>query len=280
MILAYLPTRLLRHLQFVLGSERAPLIARTWADIDPILQSKPISAAVIDPSSDHPSKELELEQLMRSYPSLPVIAYLPLTAKAFGAVSNLAEKGLRHVVLYSHDDEDVKFLSLIEQAQTSPLTTRLLGELEPRLTMLPLRLAKAVEKLFTQPHLFPNAQDLSRVSAIPLVRSHRALREAGFSTPKKIFIAAKLLKAYAYLGDPAHSVNAVAKKLGYRHTRILADHSNELFGLNPSRLHSYMTDDQAIEKILASICVGDGNASAGNGRRRYRHASEEQESPN
>jgi hypothetical protein len=271
LILAYLPDRLLRHLQFVLGSERAPLIARTWPEINEILQSKPVSAAVIDPSSDHPGKALELEQLMRSYPSLPVIAYLPLTAAAFGAVAHLAEKGLRHVVLYSHDDEDVKFLSLIDQVQTSPLTGRLLTALQPKLVMLPVRLAKAVETLFSQPHLFPNAQDLSRISGIPLVRSHRALREAGFGTPKKIFIAAKLLKAYSYLGDPAHSVNSVAKKLGYRHARILADHSNELFGLNPSRLHTYMTEDQAIEKILSSICIGGEPGNGANGHRRKRH---------
>lgn len=270
LILAYLPTRLLRHLQFVLGSDRAPLIARTWGDIDTILQERPVSAAVIDPSSDYPGKELELEQLMRSYPSLPVIAYLPLTAPAFGAVAHLADKGLRHVVLYSHDDQDVKFLSLLDQVQTSPLTTRLLTALEPRLVRLPLRLAKAVETLFSQPHLFPNAQDISRISGIPLVRSHRALRDAGFATPKKIFISAKLLKAYSYLGDPAHSVNAVAKKLGYRHTRILSDHSNELFGLNPSRLHTYMTEEQAIEKVLTSICIGEAT-SGSTGRRSRRH---------
>jgi AraC-like DNA-binding protein len=281
LILAYLPARLLRHLQFVLGSERAPLVAKTWDEIDTILQSKPVSVAVIDPSSDRPDRELELEQLMRSYPSLPVIAYLPLTAQAFGAVAHLAEKGLRHVVLYSHDDQDVKFLSLIDQVQTSPLTTRLLDELRPELAMLPLRLAKAVETLFAQPHLFPNAQDLSRVSAIPLVRSHRALRNAGFATPKRIFISAKLLKAYSYLGDPAHSVNAVAKKLGYRHKRILADHSNDLFGLNPSRLHAYMTEEQAIERVLASIRIGEGGkGSSGDGQKRQTPTDGRQESSN
>jgi hypothetical protein len=113
------------------------------------------------------------------------------------------------------------------------------------------------------------------------VRSHRALRDAGFATPKKIFISAKLLKAYSYLGDPAHSVNAVVKKLGYRHTRILSDHSNELFGLNPSRLHAYMTEDQAIEKVLASIRIGeDGNGPPGNGRKRPNQEDGQQESSN
>ena len=46
---------------------------------------------------------------------------------------------------------------------------------------------------------------------------------------------------------------AVAKKLGYRHTRIFADHSVEIFNLNPSRLHTYMIRDQAVERVLRFV---------------------------
>ncbi len=258
-ILAYLPTRLLRHLQFVVGSGRAPLIAQTWSEINDLLQVHPVSVAIIDPSG----MAMELEQLTVAYPSLPVIAYVPLTTQSFTTITQLAQTGLQHVVLYSHDDDSPRFLSLIDQVKMSPLTVRVIYALRPKLTMLPLRLAKAVENLFEEPHRYPNAQDLATESTIRLVRVHRAFREVGLATPKKIFIAAKMLKAYSYLGDPAHSVNAVSKKLGYRHTRILSDHSNELFGLNPSRLHTYMTEDQVVEKILASIDVSPVAAAPG-----------------
>lgn len=153
-------------------------------------------------------------------------------------------------MLYTHDDGPARFLSLLDQVQTSPLTMRLITVLGAKLVMLPLRLAKAVETLFSEPHLFPNAQDIGTISTIPLVRIHRALREAGLATPKKVFIAAKLLKAYSHLGDPGHSVYAVATKLGYRQTRILSDHCHELFGLNQSRLHSYLWEGQVIERVL------------------------------
>lgn len=248
-ILAYLPTRLLRHLQFVAGGERTLQIAQTWSEINDLLQVNPVSVAIIDPSG----MAMELEQLMVAYPSLPVIAYVPFTTQSFTTVTQLAQTGLQHVVLYSHDDDLPRFQALIDQVKTSPLTVRVIYALRPKLTMLPLRLTKAVENLFEEPHRYPNAQDLATESAISLVRVHRAFREAGLATPKKIFIAAKMLKAYSYLGDPGHSVNAVSKKLGYRHTRILSDHSNELFGLNPSRLHTYLTEDQVVEKILASV---------------------------
>ena len=251
-ILAYLPARQLRHLQFVLGNDQSLLIARKWDDIDAFVQANAISVAVVDPS-EGAGKAIELEQLMTRYPSLPVIAYVSLTPQAFTTITQLSQTGLKHVVLYSHDDGAQRFLPLIDQVQTSPLTQRVIDHLRPRLVMLPLRLAKAFESLFAEPHRFPNAQDLATQSTIPLVRVYRAFHEAGLTTPKKVFIAAKMLKAYAYLGDPAHSVNAVSKKLGYRHTRIFADHSAEIFNLNPSRLHTYMTNDQAVERVLRFV---------------------------
>lgn len=256
-ILAHLPARLLRHLQFVVGSDRALLIAQTWGEINELLQVHPVSVAIIDPTG----MAMAPGQLMAAYPSLPVIAYVPLTTQSFTTITQLAQTGLQHVVLYSHDDDSPRFLSLIDQVKTSPLTVRVICALRPKLTMLPLSLAKAVENLFEEPHRFPNAQDLATESKINLVRVHRAFREAGLATPKKIFIAAKMLRAYSYLGDSAHSVNSVSKKLGYRHARILSDHSNELFGLNPSRLHTYMTEDHVVEKILSSIDVSPMTAA-------------------
>jgi AraC-like DNA-binding protein len=251
-ILAYLPARQLRHLQFVLGNDQPLLVARKWDDIDELVQAHAVSIAVIDPS-EGAGKSIELEQLMTRYPSLPVIAYVSLTTQAFTTITQLSQTGLKHVVLYSHDDGAQRFLPLIDQVQTSPLTQRVIDRLRPRLVMLPLRLAKTFESLFAEPHRFPNAQDLATQSTIPLVRVYRAFHEAGLATPKKVFIAAKMLKAYAYLGDPAHSVNAVSKKLGYRHTRIFADHSGEIFNLNPSRLHTYMTKDEAVERVLRFV---------------------------
>ena len=264
-ILTYLPARQLRHLQFVLGNDQSLLVARKWDDIDGLIQSHAISVAIIDPS-EGPGRAIELEQLMTRYPSLPVIAYVSLTTQAFTTITQLAQTGLKHVVLYSHDDGAARFLPLIDQVQTSPLTQRVIESLRPRLVMLPLRLAKAFESLFAEPHKFPNAQDLATQSTIPLVRVYRAFHEAGLTTPKKVFIAAKMLKAYAYLGDPAHSVNAVSKKLGYRHTRIFADHSAEIFNLNPSRLHAYMTKEQAVERVLRFVELepSDSLPSTGN----------------
>jgi AraC-like DNA-binding protein len=213
--------------------------------------------AIIDPSLGGADRTTQIEQLMISYPSLPIIAYVPLTPQAFSMVSALSKSRLRHSVLYSHDDGDAAFLSMINRVSASPLTGRVLERLRPQLEMLPLSLTKAVEQMFAEPHGFPKAQQLSTNSNIPLVKVYRAFQEAGLGSPKKVFMAAKLLKGFTYLGDPANSVVSVGKKLGYRHARIFADHCSELFGLNPSRLRAYMTEDQAIEKVVSAVLSSD-----------------------
>ena len=258
--LAYLPPKLLTHLQYILGPDKIPAVAATWVELESLIANKPFSVAIIDPSLGGANRTLQIEQLMLSYPSLPVIAYVPLTPEAFSIVSTLSKGRLRHTVLYSHDDAQDPFVSMIERVSASPLTGRVLDRLRPRLERLPLKLAKAVGEMFAEPHRFPKAQELSTNSNIPLVKLYRAFQEAGFGSPKKVFIAAKMLKGFTYLGDPANSVVSVGKKLGYRHTRIFADHCAELFGLNPSRLRAYMTEDQAIEKIVNAVLVTDSAA--------------------
>jgi hypothetical protein len=39
------------------------------------------------------------------------------------------------------------------------------------------------------------------------------------------------------------SVAGVSTKLAYRNPRIFAEHTNEVFGLNPSRVRSHMSED-------------------------------------
>jgi hypothetical protein len=256
-IIAYLPSRLLRHLQYILGPTRAPVVARSWDELLEQISSEPISVAIIDPSSDGPGKALEMQQLMLAYPSLPIIAYVPLSNQAFTMIAQLSQSGLKHSVLYAHDDAAARFLPLIDQVRASPLTAKVIDHLRPRLVMLPLKLSKAVEEMFAEPHRYSNAQYLGSLSTISLVKVYRACRESRLPSPKKMFVAAKLLKGYAYLGDPAHSVGTVAKKLGYRYTRIFVDHSSEVFGMNPSRLHDYMSEEQIVERILAWLEMKD-----------------------
>jgi methylphosphotriester-DNA--protein-cysteine methyltransferase len=107
--------------------------------------------------------------------------------------------------------------------------------------------------MFAEPHRYPNAQDMATNANVTIVRLYRAFAAADFAAPKKMVVAAKLLRAYTHLSDPGQSVGGASTKLSYRNPRIFAEHTNEVFGVNPSRLRARVTEDQLVDTLLAFV---------------------------
>lgn len=250
MILALLPPKLLRHLQFVVARQRPVIVAASWSHLLEAVATKPISVIVIDPSWEGDGTVAELRRLFIAYPSIPVLAYVPLTPPAFHAVAELANAGLEQVILYSHEDSSEQLRSAIEMVRASPLTGRLLAALNPKLSQLPISLAKSIEEMFEEPHRYLSAHDLAVMAKVPISRLYRAFLSVELASPKRVLVAAKLLRGYTYLRDPGNSVQGVSLKLGYRKARIFADQAHEVFGLNPSRLTAYVSEDGAVTRLL------------------------------
>lgn len=248
-ILAFLPSRLLRQLQFALGPECDVIVVASWERLWEILESEPVTVAVIDPSTESARNAIEYQRMHAAFPSLPVIAYVPLTAEAFRAVAELSRLGLDHVILYSHDSSG-HLVSMIDQVRMSPLAARMAGELRPLLDFLPVALAAVIEDMFHEPHRYPGVGDIAVRAKITVARLYRSCDGAGLASPKRLLTAARLLRAYAYLADPGHTVRAVSSKVGFGHPRVFAAHSSEAFGVNPSRLTSHVSDAQAVERLL------------------------------
>lgn len=250
MLLALLPPPLLRHLQYVIAQQERVVVAKTWADLEQLLHVHPVTVALIDPSADGASRTVEFERIRADYPSLPIVAYVPLTPSAFRAVTHLSKLGLEHVILYSHDDSADRMITTIDKVRANPLTERFIDSLRPKLDRLPLAISRVVVEMFEEPHRYPNAQDIATGANVTIVRLYRAFQSADLAAPKKVVVAAKLLRAYAHLSDPGQSVAGASKKLAYRSPRIFAEHTHEVFGVNPSKLRSMFTDDLVMEKLL------------------------------
>ena len=259
MLISLLPPRLLRHVEYVIGREEPVLVARTWAELEQMLQVHPVTVALIDPSADGASKTVEFERIRSAYPSLPIVAYVPLTPSAFRAVAQLSRVGLEHVILYSHDDSAERMITTIDRVRANPLTERFLERLRPSLDRLPLAVSKVVMDMFAQPHRYPNAQDRATTANVSIVRLYRAFQSAGLAAPKKMVVAAKLLRAYTHLSDPGQSVTGASLKLAYRNPRIFAEHTSEVFGVNPSRLTLRFTETQVIDRLTEWVSV-DANS--------------------
>jgi AraC-like DNA-binding protein len=260
-VAVFLPDRLRAHVRHVLINEKAVLIARSWDELNSIIRGNPVKAVVLDPAADGVMNIDAVATLLAKYPSLPFVAYVVLSQASFNAVAQLSKQGLENVVLHRLEDAPERFRATLERASTNPLALQALSALRPQINRLPVRLAQAVHEMFTSPHRYVRASDLALTAQMSSVRLYRNFGVAGLGSPKKLLIAAKLLRGYGYLKDPGYSIADVSKKLGYRNPRIFGEHCKDVFGLRPTRVRTHLGPDAVIERLVAWLQPGREDGS-------------------
>jgi AraC-like DNA-binding protein len=249
-IVALLPEKLLRHLQFVLSGRVDVVSVPSWREVRQYAEDRPVSLAVVDPTLAAAGGILEVQRMLSAFPSVPVIAYVPLTPVAFRAIAELSKVGLSKSVLYAHEDSADAFRAMLDVARGGTLTAHLLSGLKSQIDRLPLTLGKSVVNLFEEPHRYQSAHDIAVSAKMPTSRLYRSFQVAGLASPKSILVAARLLRGFTYLSDPGRSVRGVSRKLGYTKPRIFTDQTFEVFGVNPSQLVSRFTSDTVVRTLL------------------------------
>jgi AraC-like DNA-binding protein len=256
------------------------LVASSWQELESLIRRKPVTVVILDPSADGIMNVSAVAGLLKRYPSLPLIAYVTLHAPAFNAVAQLGRLGLEDVVLNRFDDAPERFRERVEQVQGNALTNSVIEALADRLVQLPRQLSVTIENLFDQPHRYTSALDLAMEAGIAIVSVYRNLDTAQLGSPKRLLVAAKVLRGFGYLRDPGYSVLDVSIKLGYKTARIFSQHWVSVFGVTPARVRTRLTDDAAIESVLRWLgtpgddptLVEEPNRPTGiNGSRRRRH---------
>ena len=259
-VAAFLPPRLLTHVKHVFADEPDLLVASSWQELESFIRRKPVNVVILDPSADGTLNVGAVAGLLKRYPSLPLIAYVTLHAPAFKAIAQLGKLGLEDVVLHRFDDAPERFRERVEQVQGNSLTHRVIEELSSSLRLLPRPLFVTIENLFQQPHRYTSALDLA-IEGVAIVSVYRNLDAAQLGSPKRLLIAAKVLRGFGYLRDPGYSVLDVSIKLGYKTARIFSHHWVSVFGLTPARVRNRLTDDDAVESVLRWIRTpGDDSA--------------------
>jgi AraC-like DNA-binding protein len=254
-VVAFLPERLLAHVRHVFVGESDLVIAKSWDEVDSIVRQRPVTALILDPAADGNMNVEAVESLMKRYPSLPVIAYVFLTKDSFGAIAQLSRAGLQNVVLQKFEDSPTKFRETVERARGNPLKRRLLEGLRPQLALLPLKLVRTVDEMLESPHRYKSAQDVAQRAETSALKLYRNFSMAGLGSPRRLLRAAKLLRAVGYLQDRGYSVRDVARKVGYRNSRIFAEHTIDVFSMTPSRVRSHLAPEDAVDKLITWLTV-------------------------
>jgi AraC-like DNA-binding protein len=259
-VAAFLLPRLLAHVKHVFADEDELLIATSWEELESFIRRKPVRVVMLDPSADGRINIPAVEGLLKRYPSLPLMAYVTQTAPAFAAVAQLSKMGLEDVVLQRFDDAPEQFRDRVEHVQGNSLTRKVNAGLGPGLKELPRRLTRTIEKLFAQPHRYATSLDVAMEAGMSTISVYRSLEEAQLGSPKRLIIAAKVLRGFGYLRDPGYSVLDVSMKLGYKAARIFSHHWVSVFGLAPARIRTRLTDEVAVERVLRWIKSSDDSA--------------------
>jgi AraC-like DNA-binding protein len=207
---------------------------------------------VVDPAMHEGRWEAAVEEVVGSYPALPVIVYTALTPAAMRQVVRLARVGIQHVVLNRFDDEPRRFLDLIERAPASPLAELMLRELAAPLGALPVVVARAIEQLFRSPGRVKNSQELAALAGMIPRTLYRHLNPLGLQ-PRHLLICARLLRAYTLLRDPGVRLKEIALKLGYGDPDNLSEQLREWAGCSPKDLRSTLGPEAFVQALANHV---------------------------
>jgi AraC-like DNA-binding protein len=252
-VLAHLPPPLLAHLRVVLGVHHSAVAPETWPAFLDATASPEHDVLVADPYADGCNRAGELASFVATHPWTPLMIYTAVTPAALKAVAELAVVGAQQLILYRYDDEPHRFLEILERQPAHALSTALLREFDPGLSSLTPPLARAVERLFRRPIGFETAGDLASSAAITVRTVYRQLTAAGFESPRRLIVGARLLRAFAYARDPDQSLEEVARRLGYSAPRMLTRHMREIVGITPRAARRRMPAAEFVSALAARL---------------------------
>ena len=235
-----------RHLSALLGTRYALSFVERGS-LTAALHASRAHAVVIDPvwaSIDLPL----IDSMLRRRSPVRVIAFLHATPEAIAAMVALAAAGLRHVILASTRDLGAAFDDALFSVEGDPIVEVIVDEIVGRVRGQP-RFTAAIRDLFRRPHRFEGAADIARASETSITYVRRHLLQAGIMSPRRLFIVARVVNAYAQLREHGIAVQVVARRLGYSHPRVLNRHFQSVFGLKVGRARRTLTDEVALRHI-------------------------------
>jgi AraC-like DNA-binding protein len=239
----------------VLGTHHLVTAPETWAAFQIAALSPIHDVIVADPYADGMNRASELATIVATQPWTPLVVYTAVTPAALRAVAELAVVGTQQLILYRYDDEPHRFFELLERQPGHALSTALLHQFGPGLGALTPPLARAVERLFRRPTGFETAGDLAASADITVRTVYRQLAAAGFQSPRRLIVGARLLRAFAYARDPDQSLEDVARRLGYSAPRMLTRHMREIVGITPRAARRRMPAQEFVSTLAARLYV-------------------------
>jgi AraC-like DNA-binding protein len=247
-LLAFVRPELAPSLKAVAPRGRLRL-AGSWTELECCLHAGAFTAVALDYAADGAEKLDVAAALIRAFPATPFFGYVPLSPGSLKAVFALSKSGLVDAFPCPLEDPE-RVRKTLDKFFANTLASEMVRLLEPGLAHLPEDLRNAVFDLFQRPHLYGNAVDLALAGHVSVRALFRWFRAANLGNPKKLVVAARLLRAYGYFRARQCSIEEVSERVGYPSPRALARHSIAGTGCRPSRLARAQSCEAVVCELL------------------------------
>jgi AraC-like DNA-binding protein len=228
----------------------------SWADVDEVAKTAPPSAVVlVNPYAGRRSGDAfpRLRDLLRRFPSLTVVATLPLSADTVGDVETLLGWGVAELLDTGPEGTPRGVHARLRQAHARPLKRRLERALSGFVGGDARNLLLAAAEVAVEGGGAPELAALLQVAQRTL--TERCVR-ADLPAPRQVQAWMRILLACMLLDDPGRTVYAAAWACGYSTDRSLRRAVGEFVGAGASELRrggAFEQAAQALNRVLREL---------------------------
>jgi hypothetical protein len=235
-VVAFLRPSLLAELKNLFPCEEQLSVATTWQELESVMEATCTNLVIIDPTANGPGTMESADALIRQFPYVTFWLFSTRCPEDIRAAMQLFRAGVRDFFLEGTNELGTSIRARLSDSSPERLACEFLDDIRPVLIRLPNRLRQTIEDLFRHPERFGAASDLCNSALTPMSSLYRACTRGGLASPKKLLIAAKVLRGFAQLENPRASIRTVARGLGYCGGRGFGDHSVVATSYSPTEL--------------------------------------------
>lgn len=227
-----------------------------WGELhDALRMSPPATMVVVDPYAGARSGERfpRLRELLRRFPSVPVVAAMELRRELAPEVNMLVEWGVSEVVALGHDVLPRALGRRLEQAHARPLKRALEPTFAPFMGSDARQILMAAAEVAADGGQAPELGVRLRVSTRTL--TDRCMR-ADLPAPRYVQAWMRVLLACMLLDDPGRTVYGAAYASGFQTDRSLRRSITALLGVDSTTLRragAFKTAARSFNTMLREV---------------------------
>jgi methylphosphotriester-DNA--protein-cysteine methyltransferase len=191
-----------------------------------------------------------VRDLLRSFPSVPVVAALELRPEMAGDVAMLLEWGVSEVVALGRESTPLALAARLRQAHARPFKRSLERTLSTYVSLEARHILRAAAEVAAEGGLAPELA--ARLGVIPRTLTVRCAR-ADLPAPRQVQAWMRVLLACLLLDDPGRTVYGAAYASGYQTERSLRRAITAFLGVDSTTLRKAGAFTTAAEAFNAAL---------------------------